>query len=244
MKRDQEGPGARQALRFGSVTIAFSVRRADRERFRVAVHPDLRVVVDAPTGKSSEEIAHRVRGKAGWIIRQLDYFAQFIPRQPARRYVSGETCYYLGRQYRLKVVEEAPCKVSLHGRYLWVQTVAKEDPSRIRTQVLEWYQQRAKHIFTQRIDKWEEALRRHGIARPTLSTRRMKRRWGSCSRPGMILLNTDLVKAPVHCIDYVIVHEQCHLRHPNHSKAFFGLLAAILPDWEKRKARLEESTTI
>ena len=68
----------------------------------------------------------------------------------------------------------------------------------------------------------------------------MKRRWGSCGKNGTILLNTELVRAPVHCIDYVIVHELCHLRFPHHSQGFYRLLALLMPDWERRKARLEQ----
>ena len=68
----------------------------------------------------------------------------------------------------------------------------------------------------------------------------MKKRWGSCSKQGAIILNTELIKAPSHCIDYVILHEMCHLKYFNHGKAFYNLLVKIMPDWEKRKKRLEE----
>ena len=74
---------------------------------------------------------------------------------------------------------------------------------------------------------------------PPLVVRQMVRRWGSCTTTGKVILNTDLVRAPVHCIDYVIVHELCHVRVHGHDKAFYRLLSACMPDWESRKARLE-----
>ncbi len=78
-----------------------------------------------------------------------------------------------------------------------------------------------------------------GRHHPPLILRRLKTRWGSCSKAGRILLNTELVQAPVECIDYVIVHELCHLKVPDHSPAFHRLLNACMPDWQRRKERLE-----
>lgn len=231
--------GRIRTIEFGSERIRFAVRRSQRQRFRVAVHPDMSVIVDAPADRPIEDVISRVRDKAQWILRQQEFFSKYIPKQPAKRFVSGETLQYLGRQYRLKVVSDASQRVRLQGRYLWVHSLDKSDRDRTKRLVERWYRSRATHVFETRLDRWEEALRRYGVARPAIRIRRMKRRWGSCSPSGAVLLNTNLVKAPVHCIDYVIVHELCHLKHPNHSPAFFTMMSRLIPDWKRRKERLE-----
>ena len=106
----------------------------------------------------------------------------------------------------------------------------------------QWYRTHARDTFQRRMEFCHGVARRYGIERPQITLRRMTRRWGSSSGNGRILLNTELVKAPVHCIDYVIMHELCHQKYPNHSPSFFRLLARCLPDWESRKERLERVT--
>lgn len=232
--------GQSYTIDFGKERINFSVRRSSRQRLRVAVHPDMSVLVDAPGNREIDEIIERVRAKAGWILRQQEFFSNYIPKQPKKCYVSGETFCYLGRQYRLKVVEGSPQKVLLRGRYLWVYSLDTSDCARTKQLVERWYRHRASELFEKRLDRWEDSLKRYDVKRPEVRIRRMKRRWGSCSPQGKILLNTELAKAPVHCVDYVIVHELCHLKHPNHSRAFFVMLSKLLPDWKQRKERLEK----
>ena len=98
----------------------------------------------------------------------------------------------------------------------------------------------AKQVLLQRFDKRWPAFEHLGVERPVVRFRRMKRRWGSCSQKGGILLNTKLLRAPSHCIDYVIVHQLCHLIHPNHDRAFFRLLTKVMPDWKLRMERLNQ----
>jgi predicted metal-dependent hydrolase len=82
-------------------------------------------------------------------------------------------------------------------------------------------------------------LRKYGIGEPKLCIGKMKKRWGSCTGRGVIYLNPGLIKAPSHCIDYIITHELCHLKYPNHGKQFYSLMSRVMPDWGARKRRLE-----
>jgi predicted metal-dependent hydrolase len=229
----------RYDVQFGSQRIEYELVLSEASQLAIDVHPDRRVVVNAPADKSCEEVAERVRKKARWILRQLDFFEQFQPLPPARHFLSGESHYYLGRQYRLKVVQAATGDAKLIGRYLYVFTPETDNAKKIGERVELWYRQHARHIFTQRAKQCFEKLAGEGLTFPEIKLRKMPTRWGSYNRPGTILLNPDLVKAPLYCIEYVIVHELCHLKHPNHGRAFYRLLARCLPDWERRKERLE-----
>jgi hypothetical protein len=225
---------------FGSEQIECHVLFTNGQRLKISVHPDLRVTVRAPAGRALEGVLAEVRKRGRWIMRQKEFFGQFLPRMPEKQYVSGETFCYLGRQYRLKVVEGRPKKVSLSGRFIWVRTPDRNDRDAVRALVQEWYTAHARATFERRLDRCHEQAKRYEISRPAVRLRRMARRWGSCNGRSTILLNTELVKAPVHCIAYVVMHELCHTKFPKHDERFYRVLSRLMPDWEARKARLEQ----
>src|SRR5690606_8352376 len=100
---------------------------------------------------------------------------------------------------------------------------------------------KAKEYFSKRVDVWVPWCRKHHLPEPRMRIHRMAKRWGSAGQDGRILLNPDLIHVPARCIDYVIVHEICHLRHPHHGPPFFRLLSSLLPDWKSVKERLERA---
>lgn len=227
-------------LCYGGKRIPFRVEHRRRKKLAITVQPDMRLEVAAPEGSITEQVLQRVEKRAGWIFRQWQYFEQFQPTLPDRRYVSGETHLYLGRQYRLKVHEGTPETVKLVGRFFQVWTKSREDSERIRSLVDRWYREHAERLLAHRVNVCLEHCPSLKLpTEPSVAIRKMTHRWGSCSKAGNILLNMSLVKVPVHCIDYVIVHELCHLHIHNHSPAFYRLLSRCMPDWERRKQRLE-----
>ncbi len=236
-------PDGGYLLTYGGCSIPFRLTQDARSTLKIDVHPDLRVEVFAPAGKEKSTILKRVDRRARWIVKQWRYFEQFQPEQPARRYVSGETHTYLGRQYRLKVSRNELSEVKLVGQYFRIHHRDPDDAAAISGLLTKWYADHARKLFAARIDKWiAECHWLSGLETPPVQVRAMKRRWGSCTKAGHILLNLDLVKMPLHCIDYVIVHELCHLLVYAHSHAFYRLLSRCMPDWEIRKARLNQKT--
>jgi predicted metal-dependent hydrolase len=226
-----------RSIQYGSETITYLLTSTARERLSISVHPDLRVTVVAPVGRSAEEVDGRVKARAPWIVKQRRAFEGYHPLPVARRCVSGESHRYLGRQYRLKL-SRGDERVRLAGSYLYV---ALEDPSnaaRVEALLSVWYRERALVTFRRRLDavlRLAPSLAGHG---PEIRVRRMTKRWGSCTRTGTIMLNHDLITAPVTCIDYVIMHELCHRRVMNHGPRFYRLLSRHMPDWERRRERL------
>lgn len=161
------------------------------------------------------------------------------PSPPPRRYVSGESHRYLGKQYRLNIISARKNGVKLIGPFFEVHSRRTDDPEYLQQLMNGWYRDHAMARFCLLVDQWLPRLERHGVKRPEIKVRRMKARWGSCNaKKGSILLNTRLVEAPLSCVEYVVVHELCHLKHPGHSKAFYMLMDRILPDWRERKRKL------
>ena len=230
------------SVEFGSKIIEFKLQYSDRKTLGISVLPDLSVLVTAPNNAFNdlEKIKAKVKAKAAWILRQQAKFSKFLPQQPARRYVSGETHLYLGRQYRLKLSEGAPESVKLKSGYLFVVAKNKEDKQKVKKLVENWYLEKARKYLSEKLVVCWEKFKRYDIKLPPFRLRRMNQRWGTCSPTGIIHLNPELIKTPSSCIEYVIIHELCHLIHPFHNRKFYQLQQRIMPDWENRKARLEK----
>ncbi len=225
-------------LTYGADTISYEVCfLTSRRTLAIEVHPDSRVVVRAPAGCPEALIMERVQKRAGWIHRQLADFEHYRPRTPARQYVSGESHLYLGRQYRLKLLSgSTPGMTLTRGEFL-VNLPGKPDPERVKALLHRWYIDRARAVFGKVLDA--SLLHIKCADHPRLIVRTMQSRWGSLSRAGTMTLNVNLVRAPRPCIEYVVIHELCHVRHRNHDARFFKLLGQLMPDWEQRKRRLE-----
>ena len=227
-------------VQFGTRTIPFTIHYADRKSMGLQVHPDCTVHAIAPTDTTEADIIKRVKLKAGWILKQQDHFASFLPLTPARQFVNGETHLYLGRQYRLKKVPSASTQVKIYRGFIEVHTKSATVEA-VEIVLQDWYKTKAKEVFAGLLGELIEKTPRFQNRRLSLHTKAMPTRWGSCSPSGRITLNSELVKAPKACIEYVIIHELCHLIYPNHNKKFFRLLSTLMPDWEKWKERLERS---
>lgn len=226
------------SLQYGDETIPYIVQRVDsRKSLGIEVHPDGRVLVRAPGDCPESVIRERMRRRASWISHQLADFARYHPRTPQRQYLSGESHRYLGRQYRLKVVSSTEAGVRLSRGAILVSVFGTATPERIKAQLDRWYLARARELFGEVIAASLVRFRR--INRPRLIIRRMESRWGSLSPAGNMTLNVRLVQAPRACIEYVVAHELCHAVHRDHDTRFFALLEAVMPDWKRRKERLE-----
>lgn len=230
------------SVRYGDAIIPFRIRRSDQAspRIRVHVESDGRVVVHAPTEISDDEVAAAVRQRSRWIYTHLRAIADRKSRLPLRDWVSGESHRYLGRRYMLKVriAPDSPERVTLSGGQLRV-SVQAVDRRRVRRLVQDWYRERAAAWLKNRVGEIGQQL--PWVRKPpSVAIRRMKSRWGSCSPAGRLTLNPVLIRASRESVDYVIVHELCHLRHHNHGKSFYALLGRYVPGWQDIKKRLDD----
>ncbi len=227
-------------LNFGSELIEFELSYQDRKTLGIRVYPDCRVKVIAPFDITEEKLKTKLREKAPWIIKQQLEFLSYHPLTPPRKYVNGETHLYLGRQYKLRIEKAATNEVKLYrGRLL----VLKKDNATAKNLLSEWYREKASVHFEETLKKILPLFARYNINQPELQIRQMPTRWGSCTPKGKVILNPELIKAPKGSIEYVIIHELCHLIHHNHTRAFYDLQETIMPDWKKWKERLESVLT-
>jgi len=241
-KDNQKQNVTTEEFKFGEDKFTCQVRFCDIKKMKIIVYPDLSVQARSPFKCDRSKAKEQIRKRLPWIVKQREYFRQFMPRLPEKRYVSGETFYYLGRQYRLRIRKGSNNSVKLKGKFIWVTTLNPTKKEKVQKLVQSWYREHARAAFQRRLETRFEDAKRYSFPYPDIKLRRMKKRWGSCGNNGSILLNTELVKAPVHCVDYVIMHEICHLKYPKHNLRFYRLLSILMPDWERRKQRLEKVT--
>lgn len=225
------------AIQFGSRTIDFRLEFSDRKTLGITVTPDMEVLVKAPTDTSLEKIKEKIRKKAPWIIKQQSFFLSFQPKTSQRKYISGETHLYLGRQYRLQVLIDKVESVKLKGKFI---IVTMGDKSRVKELLNDWYLNHAKTKFHAIATPLVENFKKYKVEPTSIVLRDMPTRWGSCTTKGKIILNPELIKAPKACIEYVIIHELCHLIHHDHTQKFIDLQTKEMPDWEKWKMKLEK----
>lgn len=228
-------------LRYGDRSTEYHVAPADRLTAKIAihVHPNGMVEVEAPPNRAAAVVHAAVQKRARWIFENLDSANAARAYALPREYVGGETHFYLGRRYRLLVREErvAPSSVKLvRGCIEIIAPVA--DRAAIKRRLRHWYRIRAQDYFRRRLDDITARIDWISFS-PPMKLVSMEHQWGSCSPTGSINLNPALIRAPRHCIDYVLIHELCHLQEHNHSKKFYALLEKHNPNWVDTKAELD-----
>ena len=210
----------------------------------IYIDPRRGVVVRAPHFLRVGEILEVVRKRAKWIVEKQEIVKNDSQLNSVKEFVSGEAFSYLGKQYRLKVKKvalekEARCKF-VNGRLL-VEIDRQLDGKRVKgivkTALMKWYLERAEEKIPRRVKLY---ARQMGAWPERVEIKNYKRQWGSCSHNGFVRFNWKIITAPVTILDYVIVHELCHLIYPNHSAQFWEKLQTIIPNYKNRRNKLKE----
>lgn len=231
----------KRSVAYGKNEISYELLISDRKSFEVSVFPDGRILVKSPSFLSLEDIDLLFKKKMRWVKKQISYFKQFNLKTPSRKYIGGESHLYLGRKYRLKINYGLKDKVLLKNGYFMIDTISK-DPGHIKKLLDNWYEDKLNNYLLNLYDGiWSRFNKKGGYEKPVLKFRKMNKRWGSLSSDGKLNLNPRLIQAPKECIEYVIIHELCHLIHHNHSPDFYFLLDRLVPDWKRIKHKLELS---
>lgn len=228
-------------LRYGDRTTAYQITPTRRltSKILIHVHPDGLVEVEAPTERDLAAIRAAVQKRARWIFDNLDSAKDARTYALPREYVGGETHFYLGRRHRLVVRAESTSPSSVKLTRGCIEIVAPvADRAAIKRRLQEWYRVRAREYFQRRLEHIATSLDWLSEV-PAMRLVPMQQQWGSCSPSGTINLNPALIRAPRHCIDYVLLHELCHLKEHNHSKRFYAMLSRHDPNWVSTKTELD-----
>jgi len=213
------------------------VIKKDVKHINLKVKPNGEVILSVPKNTTQKDIEYVLKKRADWIAKKKAYF-ELHKNEKEKEYVSGENFCYLGKNYRLKVIEANEECVKLQRGYIQLFVKDKLNTKRKKELIEFWYKQRAKIYFDKVILKYKPIINQDV---KSLKIRKMKTRWGSCNAfKKYINLNLKLIKKPKECIEYVIFHELAHLIYPNHSNKFYNYLDTYMSDWKRRKERLDK----
>ncbi len=232
-------PKTSPKISFGETSFAYSIIRTNRTTIAIIVEPDGSVIVRAPYDLSEETVEEKVREKRRWVAEKLTKTDEIVKPVPKRReLVSGEKIKLKDKLIRLKIhhFDKRRTVVELDKNTLHIyinkdlnELERKEELKKV---LLKWYKEQAKDIISTRVDKFSKSfdLKPNGIV-----IRSQQLRWGSCTKNNILNFNWRIVMAPISAIDYIVVHELCHLKEPLHSIEFWNLLESHFPEYNKWK---------
>lgn len=237
------------SITFGQTKIKYEIKRGKRTKtVALLIQPNTSIIVLTPCLLSEEKIRQIVTKRAGWIIRQTEKIRKLRAAFPAKEFVSGESFPYLGRQYRLKVtrtnsLSNSHCKLIVGRFHIEIHDNLKnrEASEFVRQKLIEWYMVKAEAKIKERIAKYTELVGKHP---QKVIVKDQEKRWGSCSHALSLRFNWKIVMAPLSILDYVIVHELCHMVINNHSDKFLDRLRSIIPDYPKKRKWLKENSVL
>lgn len=223
---------------YGDYSYVYTVELTERKTLGLEVRPNLCIIVRAPLDTSAYEIEAFLTRKWLWLEKSLGRFGQYYKTHQKKQYLSGESFYYLGRQYMLQVERDSLDMVKLERGKLRVYTTHSIREYEHTKKLLEsWFAKRRKLIFAR---EYRRAAQQLGYSNPPqLRERSMAKRWGSHTTDSTIYLNPRLIAVPREAIYYVCLHELCHMRNKRHDYDFYRAMETHMPNWRAVKNALE-----
>lgn len=237
------------SITFGRTKIKYEIKRGKRTKtVALLIQPNTSIIVLTPRLLSEEKIRQIVTKKAAWILRQTERIKKLRADCPAKEFVSGESFPYLGRQYRLKVtrtnsLKNSHCKLTGGRFHIRIPDNLKNRDSSefVKQKLVEWYMAKAEEKIRERVAQYAALV---GKQPQKIIIKDQGKRWGSCSHANTLRFNWKIIMAPLSVLDYVIVHELCHMVINNHSDKFWSKLRAIIPDYLKKRQWLKENSVL
>ena len=207
---------------------------------RLKVFPDTRIKLSVPLETPAKFITDFLDKKRLWIDRQLNTFSQTDAVEKEHAIRSGSSTRILGRQLSIKVMPATKKRIVHDDHWLLIYTTAPDDQNDVDRQFANWWQKKSKQYLLSQLEKMYPVVEKYGVAMPELRVKKMQTLWGSCSRKYHVInLNYYLYKAPVACVEYIILHELLHFLYRRHDKNFYEMLTVCMPDWQERRRLLD-----
>ena len=233
----------KESVEINGEEIIFFLQRKNIKNINLKVDIDKKVSMSVPTKMTIETAKDFIKSKAKWIKKQQEFYSFFDEFKENITFENGETVYLLGKQYKMKMIGDINNNILINDRYIEIHIKEKYLPDKkyVRKVYNKWLREFALDIYEELVVKYQSSLKKYNIILPQIEIRQMKSRWGSCIPVNnKIILNLNLIKTPICCIEYVVLHELAHFKYQNHSKNFYNFITVFMPDWKERKKLLDD----
>ncbi len=214
--------------------IKYSLSKSDRKTASIYIERDGSISVLAPVKWNQDQLEEVLETKRPWIYRSLAEWEDLNSTRVPREFVSGEGFLYLGRAYRLRIVEKQSKPLILKSGYFYMSTNGLETPFE---SFKEFYRTKGHARLKERVDYYKVKM---GVEPDEVRVMELQNRWASCSDKKNINFHWKCLMAPLRIIDYVVAHELAHLKHNNHTNAFWGEVDKVMHDYRERKEWLKQ----
>ena len=235
-------------IEIGGEKIYFNILRKSIKNINIRINKDKEITISIPKKMSTEKAKEMVKQKAKWIKKHLQQKEANNKPKESKTYENGGILYLLGNQYEIQLIKAYKNNIKINNTNIEIHIKEKyiEKQKYIKEQYKKWLKQYASKILERAVEKYREELKEEKIQNPKIKIKQMKTKWGICTpSKNEITFNLNLIKTPLECIEYVVLHELSHFKHQNHSKNFHNYVTRFMPDWKERKKILDnEFTTI
>src|SRR5215216_1319437 len=220
-------------VKYGTITIPYHVIKTRRIKTSEVIVDANTITVRTPYNKDRTEIQKLVLDKASWILKKQKEYRETTPEVTKPSFKENTTLPYLGNNYSLKINKNQARNSTeiVDGKFLVQVTSAKPSSSIIKKLYENWLIEEAQDVFENKVEKYSKKI---GVRVKRITIKNLKNRWGSLTKSGAINLNLNLIKAPEDVIDYIVLHELCHLKIKDHSHYYWDLLHKFMPDYHDK----------
>jgi predicted metal-dependent hydrolase len=236
-------PVIKQVLQYGNKTVEYDVIKSKRVKTSEIIVDENRIVIRTPSNKPQSEIHQIIEKKVRWILDKQKQYSAFKKEINKPVFESGSTLPYLGRNYPLEIRENSGGEGNIRfqrGKFVFLFSTNEWTRNQIKSLYEEWLKQRAQKIFSNKVKEYSKELK---IEIQKIVIKNLRNRWGSVTKEGVLNLNVNLLKSPSKVIDYIIIHEMCHIKFKAHSHHFWSLVHKIMPGYNDIIVWLERNAS-
>lgn len=223
--------------------IYFFVQRKRIKNLNLRVNVDKTVTLSIPMRLSIDVAKNFVKKKINWIKKQQNFYEKVLKEKESLKFESNEIMYLLGKKYKLEIIKDIKNDVNVKDEVIEICVKEKyiDNAEYISRLYDKWLREYAMNVFERIVTEYQNVLSDYGIKMPRVEVRKTRAIWGSCMpMKNKVTFNLNLIKTPIECIEYVVLHELAHFKFQNHSKDFYNFIAKFMPDWKERKKILDK----
>ena len=223
--------------------IYFTIIKKKVKNINLNINKDNKITVSIPNKMSKQKAIEFVQEKSEWIMKKQKYYNKFLIEKEDNKFENKDTVYFLGKKYILEIKPSKENSIILKNNNIEIYIKERyiSDKSYIENIYEKWLKEYSLKYLSIITNKFQNNLEELGIPKPTITIRKLKSCWGKCCPSKKeIVYNSKLIKTPIECIEYVVLHELSHFKHPNHSKNFYSCIEKFMPDWKQRRDLLNK----